>query len=204
MNITVTPDLDQLARIISALRPPVGTFRSAAISGLTRALFWTRGELKKAVSSNALGWPGLQKYKGLFAIERAINVRRNKPQPKKLFGKLANAIMYDINKQTLTGRVGMLSGVRGISQSAGQIAMLFQRGGDRPLDMTAGKNGRPKFHGLFAWAGAFLKRSTTTLKIPARPLFAPMFERTAKEMTERFYMGFSEKCAKTIFASAYK
>jgi hypothetical protein len=204
VNITVTPDLGQLARIIAALRPPRGTFKAAAVSGLTRSVFWARGEIKRAIARNALGWPETQKYKGLFSIERAINARKNKEQPKRLFGKLANAIMYDINKTALIGRVGIIPGYRGVSNTAGNIATLFQAGGPRPLDQSIGKTGRPKFQGLFAWAGAYLKRKTTTLNIPRRPLFAPMGERISGEMTERFYTGFSQKIVKTIFQGAYK
>jgi hypothetical protein len=168
--------LDQLEDSLKNAAPK--RVLSATKSAVRSGAFFFRGALKFAVKKNTFGWTGLANYTP-DGTSIGARVRSNPPAPPgskvrkgkaprqtQFLGKLSNVFRYSMAGDGLSAVVGILResvGAKGYSYFG-----LFQSGQDKVVT--------PQMRNYFGAIGIPLKRNTTALHEPARPVVAPVWE----------------------------
>jgi len=142
---------------------------------VTDAAFFVRDELIRSIESGRTEWPQLRE------ITKWMKIREGK-DPRVLVGKsdFKNAIQVEVGVGKAT--VGMLMPKGSAGQDMEMIARVLEGGAVIPVTV--------KMRKWFAARGMNLKKSTTLLRIPERPLFNPsmtVLEDKLDELLDKYF-----------------
>jgi len=167
---------------------------SAASTAVKVEGFRLRNLLKEEIRKGA---PGGRPFSPLSVIAQARKYRQKNKSP---LSRLAVPIRYRANydsKGGMTFEVGFVNPTRGakLSKSWIRLAQLHQQGGKLPVtdDMrkgliTIGQGMKGKKKNVF-----FLKKTTTEIRIPARPIIDPFWDAHERQAEQNIIANFARK-----------
>ena len=193
--------------------------QKATEAGLFYIGGWLRQEIKTVGSfashkaGTYVNWAPLSPYTGVLSRADAI---RNKPGKRQAAGrkkggagfykrrtstrseplaKLVNMASFDVNKSKREVTTGFIKSTKWGTKGLQEIIKLHAEGGKsalvwgkrKPTDVT--RRMQKKFFAL----GLPLKKSTTVLKIPARPWIEPIYKRNKHKFPSIFKKGFDRR-----------
>lgn len=162
-------------------------------------------EMKESAKDNTVGWQALSPITRWIAKHppvkgaKSINMTKNrllsmwaaitKAQP---WGKLINALAFQLighDHDVLTSKFGIIPGFakngKPISPQAAKYANALTKGFTKPVD--------PRMKKYLAAIGVPVRKTTTELKTPERPLVLPVWERFKGRFVELFQTKFLQK-----------
>jgi len=168
---------------------------SAARTAVKVEGYWLKNQLKIEIERGA---PGGQRFSPLSLIAQARKYRSKNKSPLHRLGKLVRYRTSYTQKGGMTFEVGFVNPTKGakLSKSWVRLVQLHQEGRKIPVkeEMRKGlitiaqgmKKG--KIRNVF-----FLKKTTTDVKIPARPIIDPFWDAHERQAEQNIIANFARK-----------